>query len=238
VTPSLQERIGLRERELVAIIGAGGKSTILFTLGRELSATGGRVILTTTTMMADGQVDEPICWSADVGEVNAALVPGTPLFVVTGRAPGKVTGPSTAAVDRLFAASVADHVIVEADGARSMSIKAPAAHEPAIPARSTTVVVVMAADAIGRPMGDVAHRPELVTGITGLEAHDPMTVDAVAGLLLHPDGGLKNIPEDARVVMAMTRVTPANEEMAAQVAALLTDDPAVDRAILIASSEA
>jgi len=236
VTPPLHERIGLRGRELVAIVGAGGKSTILFTLGRELSARGERVILTTTTMMADDQVDEPICWSADPGEVDAVLEAGTPLFVVTGRAPGKVTGPSTEAVDRLFTESGADHMIVEADGARSMLIKAPAAHEPAIPPRSTTVVVVMAADAIGRPVREVAHRPDRVAGITGLEEQELMTVDAVATLLLHPDGGLKNVPNGARVVVAVTRVTASNETAAVQVASLLTDDSAVDRAILIASS--
>ena len=236
MTPALHEQIGLGGRELVAIVGAGGKSTILFTLGRELAAAGGRIVLTTTTMMADDQVDEPICWSADTRDVDAALEPGEPLFVVTGRAPGKVTGPSIEAVDRLFEASAADHVIVEADGARSMSIKAPADHEPAIPNAATTVLVVMAADAIGRPMGEVAHRPERVAAISGLAAHDPMTADAAARVLLHPGGGMKSIPEGARVVMVVTRVTPANEEAADRVAVLLRDDPSVDRVVLIAST--
>lgn len=233
---SVADRIGIGDRELVSIVGAGGKSTILFLLGRDLAASSGRVILTTTTKMAADQATEPICWSADPADVDLALEPGRPLFVVTGEIPGKVAGPSAKSVDRLFQETTADHVIVEADGARSMSIKAPADHEPVIPSHTTTVVVVVGIDAIGRPISDVAFRPDLVAKIAGIGEGELLTCDHAAAVLLHPDGGLKSIPRRARVVMALTKVTPDSDQTAERLAGILEQDPRVDRAITLSAA--
>lgn len=230
---TLADRIGIAERELISIIGAGGKSTILFTLGKELADPSRRVILTTTTMMAADQVTEPTCWTDDPIEVEKVLEPGLPLFVVTAEIPGKATGPTPAAVDRLFLETSADFVIVEADGARSMSIKAPAAHEPVIPRLSTTVIVVAAIDAIGRPISEVAHRPERVANLAGIGIDDPLTITDAARVLLHGDGGLKGIPGPTRVVMAITKVTQRTEESANRLATILAEHPRIDRVVAL-----
>ena len=232
---SLADDIGIGDHELVSIIGAGGKSTILFVLGRDLAIPSGRVILTTTTKMAADQITGPTCWSADPTAVDRILEPGHPLFVVTGGVPGKVTGPTAEATDRLFLETTADHLIVEADGARSMSIKAPADHEPVIPDLSTTVIVVTGIDAIGRPISEVAFRPDLVAKIAGVGEHESLTTADAATVLLAPNGGLKNIPETARVVMALTKVTPETEELATELATILAEHSRVERVVKLAS---
>ena len=230
---SLRSHLDLGERELVAIVGAGGKSTVLFTLGRELAADSRTVILTTTTKMAQDQVTEPACWSVDPRNVDRALNPGEPLFVAVGTVPGKVTGPTAEEVDRLYTETAADFVIVEADGARSMSIKAPADHEPVIPSRSTLVVIVVGIDAIGYPLCEVAHRPERIEAITGQSADTIVTVADVAAILLHPAGGLKQIPDTARVAIAITKVTPETEQTATDLQALLAGDPRLNRVVVL-----
>ncbi|HSJ70230.1 MAG TPA: selenium cofactor biosynthesis protein YqeC [Acidimicrobiia bacterium] len=231
MTSPLHDRLGLGSHELVALVGAGGKSTILATLARELSDL--RVIVTTTTRMAQDQVTQPTCWSDDPAVVDAALEPGSPLFVATERIPGKVIGVSPAAADRLFRMTLADHVLVEADGARGMAIKAPAAHEPVIPSASTTVIVVASIDAVGHPIAEVAHRHMLVGQIIGTHPDNLLTAEGAATVLLHPDGGLKGIPSEARVVMATTRVTPATRDDADALAALLASDPRVERVVTL-----
>ena len=152
---------------------------------------------------------------------------GSPLFVALGTVPGKVTGPTPEGVDRLFAETTTDHVVVEADGARSMSIKSPAEHEPVIPANSTLVIVVAAIDAVGRPIREVAHRPERVAALAGAAEDDVLTVPALASVLLHPEGGLKGIPESARVAVVVTRVTADSEQPAADLTGLLLAHPRV-----------
>jgi molybdenum cofactor cytidylyltransferase len=233
VTPSLPERLGLASRELVSIVGAGGKSTILFALGHDLAAAGARVILTTTTKVGVDQPTEPICWSADPAVVEDAFTPGLPVFVAADRGPGKIVGPSPEAIDRLFTHTDAEYVVVEADGAGRMAIKAPADHEPVIPSASTTVIVVASLAAIGHPISEVAHRPERVAGLIGAHPGDLLTLEGAAAVLLHPEGGLKGIPKKARVVMVTTMAKSATEGLAVDLTMILASHPRVDRAIIL-----
>ncbi len=233
MTAPLYERFGFLPRELVSIVGAGGKSTILFTLGREFASTQTRVILTTTTKMAANQATEPTCWSEDPAVVEAALETGTPLFVAGERVPNKVAGPTAEVVDRLYVETSVDYLIVEADGARSLMFKAPEEHEPVIPSTSTMVIVVASLDAIGRPISEVAHRPERVAALIGVQPDDLLTPEHAATVLLHPNGGLKAIPQNARVAIALTSLTWGERETAAEVISHLAPSPRIDRVVPI-----
>jgi molybdenum cofactor cytidylyltransferase len=234
MTASLVDRLGIGPTELISIVGAGGKTTLLQAIGCELASDGYRVVLTATTRMAADQVTEPVCWSVVPGDVAAAHVPGTPLFVMSRRSPDKAVGPDPDSVDRLFEHSAADHVVVEADGARTMSIKAPADHEPVIPSRSTLVIVVVSADALGTALLDVAHRPEQIVRLTGATLDSIVTPDLAAAVLLHPEGGLKNIPHSARIVIAITKVSADTDEAAAELQTRLTIHPMVDQVLTLA----
>lgn len=234
MTALLCDRLGIGARELVSIVGAGGKSSIMFSLSNELATSAKRVILTTTTKIAQVQVIEPTCWSDDPTDVEEALLPGTPLLVVTGEADEKVIGLTPVTVDRLYTATSADYVLVEADGARSRSIKAPGNHEPVIPRSSTTVIVVVGIDAIGQPLRDVAHRPDRIAALTGLGYDDDVTVKDAATVLLHPEGSLKGIPPTARVVVAITKVSRENTPAANSLITILEAHPRVERAVMVA----
>lgn len=233
VSRRLSESMGLETRELVAIVGAGGKTTILRALGTELASSGHKVILTTTTKMAPEQLTKRVIWSDEPTEVERSLTPGTPLFVLAGKTHNRVTGPPPESIDRLFASTTADHIIVEADGARTKSIKAPSDHEPPLPSTSTTVIVVVGADALGERFESVAHRLDRIAALTGAHADAVVTPNAAAEILLHPKGGLKGIPDTARVVMAISKVEPSNEAAATELADLLEKHPRTDRAILL-----
>lgn len=232
MTVTLADRLGLGQYELISIVGAGGKTTILRSLGRELASRDRKVILATTTKMAADQIMEPVCWSDDPATVESELLRGTPLMVMCGRIPGKVTGLSADGVDRLFVDTSADYILVEADGARSMSIKAPADHEPVIPKLTTTVIVVIGADALGRPLGEASHRLDRIHALTGLGSHDVVTPGNAASILLHPQGGLKSIPDTARAVIAITKVTPDTEAASDELVSILVRHSRIDRAIL------
>lgn len=232
MTKSLSVRLGFGPHELVSIVGAGGKTTIMGILAEELSSDGAKLILTTTTKMGADQVTEPVCWSSDPRAVQEMLASGVPLSVLVGAAGGKVTGLHPDVVDKLFDATSADFVIVEADGARSLSIKAPADHEPVIPSLSTTVIVAVGADALGRPLKDVAHRTDRISAITELVGGDELTAEAAASILLHPNGGLKSIPESATVAMVITKVSGENRAAANTLAGILEESPRVDHCVL------
>src|SRR5262245_61547128 len=111
----------------------------------------------------------------------------------------KLEGFPPERVDAL--AGRADLLLVEADGARSRSLKVPAPHEPVIPSRTTLVVVLAALDVLGQPLTeDRVHRVELVSEAVGKRAGEILDEDAVAAALRHPGGYPSRIPSGARSV--------------------------------------
>jgi probable selenium-dependent hydroxylase accessory protein YqeC len=213
----LRDLLGLGDRELVSLVGGGGKSTMLFGLGDELAAAGRRVILTTTTKMGRDQamVAPTVCWDADTQCAVDALANPGPVMLVTGGDDHKVTGPSPEVVDRLFTESNADYIIVEADGSRGRSLKAPAVHEPVVPSASTTVVILMGIDAVGHRLADVTHRVGEAMRFTGLPPDHTLRPADCATILTHPDGALRVCPPTARIIVALTKVLTAADVAAA-----------------------
>jgi molybdenum cofactor cytidylyltransferase len=214
---SLSGLLGLRSRELVAIVGGGGKSTLLFRLGDELAGAGNRVILTTTTKMGRNQADiaPTVCWSADTNWAVDALAKPGPVMLLTGGDDHKITGPSPAIVDRLFATSNADYILVEADGSHGRPLKAPASHEPVVPSTTTTVVILMGIDAVGRRLDEVVHRVEVAERFTGLAGDHILTPKDCATILTHPGGALRVSPASSRVLVGITKISSAAEATAA-----------------------
>ena len=195
---------GIRRGDVVAVVGAGGKTTLVYRLASEARAAGLTVLVTTTTHM--GAMDEEVTGPVLVdGETADMLVALGEALAREGRAtllgrrvrPDKLEGVPPGRVDLL--AAMADLVLVEADGARGRSLKLPAAHEPVIPASTTLVVVVCALDALGQPLDeDRVHRVELVRAATGVEAGEAVDEDCLAAALRHQDGYPSRVPARAR----------------------------------------
>ena len=192
-------------------------------MGNELAAAGKRVILTTTTKMGRDQVlaVKTVCWSADTACAIAALDKPGPVMLLTAGDDHKVTGPPPEAVDRLFAQSNSDYIVVEADGSKGKPLKAPAEHEPVVPADSTTVVILVGIDSVGRPLAQVTHRAGVGQRFLGTGPDQVLTAADCATIVLHPAGALRACPPSSRVVVAVTKVTPRSETKASELVAAI-----------------
>jgi molybdenum cofactor cytidylyltransferase len=197
-------------KPIIALTGAGGKSTLLFRLGAELTAAGRQVLLTTTTRLWTRQVDQaPFALIAADPQVLAGELPTSlrgyrQVLAAAGPAaePDKLAGLPPEVVCHLAALPDVGAVVVEADGSRERPLKAPAAHEPVVPPCATHVIVVAGMAAVGQPLDERSvHRPEIVAKLTGLRPSDLLTAEAAARLLIHPQGGLKGVPAGARVAL-------------------------------------
>lgn len=151
---------------VTAIIGSGGKTTLLYRLARELMHSGS-VIVTTTTHIWQPE-DFPFALRA-AGQGFVCV--GTPL-------PGGKLGAPEQTMQEL--AALADYVLVEADGSAGRPLKAHASHEPVIPENARDVICVVGASGLNRPVQEVVHRPELFLQRTGSALATP---HAVARLL-------------------------------------------------------
>ena len=182
---------------ITAIIGSGGKSTLLKTLGLELMRAGGRVLLCTTTHMFpvagvpwDGSNRR---LDAAPWKPGAAHVPGCTCEACAGLARGSIcqagvldpeTGKLSAPAepfDQL--AQRFNYVLAEADGSKRLPLKAHAAWEPVIPSGTTNIVWIVGASGFGRPVDEGVHRPELFCERCGCELTDIATPERVARVL-------------------------------------------------------
>lgn len=198
--------MGLRGGGVVTLVGAGGKTTLMFRLARELSANDGPVLTTTTTkIFRPGPEESPhVIVSASAGEVlarsrrvldhEAHLTAGAGFL----EEQGKLTGFAPGDIRRFCEAGLFRWVLVEADGAAHRSLKAPAEYEPVIPGCTRWLIVLVGLDAIGRPLDERwVFRPERYSRITGLAMGDRVTGESVARAILHEQGLMKGCPDGA-----------------------------------------
>ena len=174
----LYERLGV-PCGVTAVIGSGGKTTLLRTLSRELPGT---VILTTTTHILPFE-GVPLLTAPTEDEVRAALARSRVLCLGTPAPEGKLTAPS---LPFSLLEQLADYVLVEADGSRRLPLKAHAPHEPVIPKEAGCVLCVV------RPIREAVHRPEQFCTLTGARLDEPAS-PALAARALAAEGFTQTI---------------------------------------------
>ena len=79
--------------------------------------------------------------------------------------------------------SLADYVLVEADGAKMLPVKAHADYEPVIPDCASLVVCVAGIDGVGLPVSETCHRPGRYAELAGISQECQVTPEAVAAVL-------------------------------------------------------
>ena len=172
----LIELLGIKPG-ITAVIGGGGKTTLLRTAGEELSKTSRVLLCTTTKILPFSGIS--CARSAEELEglrrEHSLMCGGTPL-------PGteKLTAPE---IPFRTLQGMFDYILVEADGAAHHPMKAHAAHEPVIPPESRQVICVVGAAGFGRPIREVVHRPELYAGLADEAVSAAVTPEIAARVL-------------------------------------------------------
>ena len=170
---------------IVSLVGGGGKTTLLYAMARHCAAKGWKVLVSTTTHIQCPERN----WARTEAQREALWAAGQ--FAVAG-APaegGKLT--RLPALQEWMAQ--ADAVFLEADGAKRLPCKAPAAHEPVLLPESDLVLAVAGLSAVGRPLQEVCFRLENTCALLGVGPEMPLTPALLAKLLASDAGGRKNV---------------------------------------------
>ena len=202
------DALGLGHRSLVSLVGGGGKTTLLFALGRGLHA--GTLLTTTTRMERERTEGFPVAVDPSIAELSGVLKDRRVVLAWRSIDGDKAIGFHPTVVDEWFHAGIADHVVVEADGARRRPFTAPAAWEPPIPEASTHVVACIGVAALGCVIAERLHRPALVAAAAGCSSHECLTPARAATALVSPVGMMKNVPAAARFIVAVVGADPAD----------------------------
>jgi probable selenium-dependent hydroxylase accessory protein YqeC len=219
VAQSLYEGFFLCSREMVAIVGGGGKSTLMLSLSREVSRLGKRVLATTTTKVWNKQARAAgplVLTDRKDWQENLIKKLGKPGVVFLGGRlleNGKVEGVPPDFLDSVFSLDdVVDAVVVEADGAAGKPLKSPEPFEPVIPARATAVVAMIGLEALGKPMSEeLVFRPARFHEVTGLKAGDSLKPSGLARLFTSPAGLFQGSPEGVRRIAFLNKLDVVND---------------------------
>lgn len=240
----LRDALQLEGRGIISLVGAGGKTSLMFRLARELSEEGDAVLTTTTTriFMPDESQSPKVILAASAEEIRKQamvhLKEHRHVTAAASRTEGrdKLIGLPPETVDELGDCGLFDWVVVEADGAAKRPLKAPAAHEPVIPPATGWLIGLVGLSAVGRPFtGETVHRPAIFSELCNLLPGAEITASALACLLTHPQGLMKNAPGQCRRLIFLNQADApgalsAGREIAGK---LLRDGDAGSRRVII-----
>jgi molybdenum cofactor cytidylyltransferase len=210
---NLSTAINIKPSDVIAFVGAGGKTSAIFTLAQEVD---GPVVITTTTHLG--------VWQAALADSHYIVDQPGDLAFLHNIEKGTIllTGPATKD-DRLsglteqmmmalgdFCKRRGLTLLIEADGARQRPLKAPADYEPVIPSFVDKVVVMSGLDGLGKPLSyTYVHRPERFSRISGSSIGKSIEVSDLVKVLSSEQGGLKGIPEGSERVLFLNQADDA-----------------------------
>ncbi len=207
---TIKEAFGIRPGELICLVGAGGKTTLMFAMARELASQEGLVITTTTTkIFHPSPAESPhVLISDNEEDINDFILErGKELSHLTLasekiEASGKLKGFDPELVSRLSRLGPVCYTIVEADGAAKRALKAPDIRfEPVIPLKTSLVIPIVGIDALGcRLEEEYVFRSKIAAELTGTAPGEVVSLDTITTLMTHHSGITHGSPADARII--------------------------------------
>ena len=186
---------------IVAVVGSGGKTTLIKKLAARYRSEGKTVLVTTTThmfieanTMLTDDADAIIEAIRKTGYAMAGIPEGSKIKALSKETFEAVCGCT-------------DVVLVEADGSKGLPLKYPGAREPVIPENADEIIVVCGLNGIGQKAKDACHRLELVKACLGIEDYTIITPEHIQKLVT--EGYLK--PLKANYPKAKIAVSPRHD---------------------------
>ncbi len=233
---TLLAALGLQAARLVSLTGAGGKTSLMFALAGEAVETDQRVLISTTTKIASDEAIGP--WPAFAAggapaiwrQARARLgdKPGAVIAYSGETGDGlRLTGFEPEVFDEILEDGYFHRMVIEADGSARKPLKAPADHEPVVPAKSDAVIMLAGLNGLGRPLDQAnLFRPEIWARLGGQDLGAPVSAEALARMALAPGGLAKGCPAAARRILFLNRAdTPERDAEAKAIARLIAEAP-------------
>lgn len=207
----LRQAFDITPGDVVAFVGAGGKTSTLIALGHELADAGLRVLATTTTAISVDQLDlMPYATRLETGtsHLSMALSDSRFVFLYGDIRSSAVYGPSGNCIPRLLDSVDSDVILIEADGAGGLPLKAPKPHEPIIPPEATLVVPIASLAVLGQPLDeDHVYNSQAIDERYGFGIGSRVKSPWVAQVLRDDELGMRGVPSKARVTALLNQVS-------------------------------
>lgn len=199
---------------IYAVVGSGGKTSLVHKMAEQYRSEGKKVFVTTSTHMA---IEPDTLLTDDAETIIRELEKNG--YVMAGLPEGKrIHELSKETYEKVCAH--ADVVLVEADGSNRLPVKYPNATEPVIYGNIQEILVVCAPHAIGKTLKETAFRKDLVLGCLQVPEETRVTAGHIQKLVR--EGYLKNLrqkyPDKKLRICPAHLDTPEQKEIARMLA--------------------
>ncbi len=177
------------KREVVTIVGSGGKTSLMWLLAEAHRES--KVFVTTTT-----KIRRPAPWMYEEFRNNEDLLrrPFGPGITLAADEIDINEGKLGILLPEVFEAALPhfDYTFIEGDGSRNLPLKGWAKQEPVVPQSTTCTIGVITLWPLGRKINEkIIHRLPLFCQISGCHPGDPLILEDIAAAIMHPLGLLK-----------------------------------------------
>lgn len=183
--------LGLERPEVISIVGAGGKTSFINELSKELKSFNKKVLLTTTTQVfKPSNMDYYVLNKFDDDfKAKEGSITSYGSYVKD----GKLIVKSIVEIEDIIKRNIFDFILIEADGAKRKPLKAPASHEPVITSLTSLTIGVIGLDSIGLILNDRnVHRADLVSGLVNKDLGQIIDSQDIVKIALDKEGTFKD----------------------------------------------
>ena len=188
----LSDYLSLAKKDVIAFVGAGGKTTMMFKLAEELRLSN-KVLVTTTTKIYLPLKDKYdfICTDEDK-MYNYINMKESGIYILGQgiNKENKILGLEEKHLEKLT--PYFDYILIESDGAKEKQLKAWNEFEPVIYSKTTKTVGIIDIQSLGMLINeDKVHRSKIFCEITGSQQGDTVKLEHLTKLVMHPQGLFK-----------------------------------------------
>jgi probable selenium-dependent hydroxylase accessory protein YqeC len=189
----LSKVLDMKVHSIVSIVGAGGKSTLMYTLAEEFRKDYKCLVTTTTKIYVpyNEQYDFIAVGAEEFSQLKHNSNNGIYVYGSNVNEENKLIGVSPKKLEYIL--SNFQYVFIEADGSKRKPIKGWKNTEPVICKATTQTIGIISVESIGKEINEEnVHRVNEFLSITNTTENDIISEDNIVSLVFHPKGLFKN----------------------------------------------
>ncbi|MFI3252810.1 MAG: selenium cofactor biosynthesis protein YqeC [Eubacteriales bacterium] len=191
------------EKNIITLVGAGGKTTLLYLMAHKFSQQQ-KVFVSTTTHIYRPENQH---YAKTETEMKNLWQQGR--YAVMGEETGKKLRslPHNQLKSMMNLANI---TLLEGDGAKCMPMKVPSDHEPVLLPESNIVIALLGLNALGKPLKEVCFRKEQGKIHLNKSEDDIIFLEDFFQIFVSPWGSFKNVGE-RKIFFILSQYNPQHQ---------------------------
>lgn len=209
----LKDVLDIKIGDVVTIVGAGGKTTLMFTLGEELRKDN-RVLITTTTRIYMPETNQFDFIKINSKKFNQKVKKnGIYIYGEYVDDENKIKGLNLETLEKQL--HKFDYVLVEGDGSKKKPLKGWRDDEPVVSINTTKTIGILSIEVIGKEINEKnIHRVDRFLDITNSNIGEVIDLEIITSLVFHEKGLFKDAKGEK--ILFINKVESHKDKMLAE----------------------